>query len=134
MEHHQVHYPGGGTGDGPRPSDRSICQLPQARAEDYADAAAPALSAARRHGGPQLADDALRQLRHHQPVPEGTGPAGVQLVHGHKNGLRHDPADRARHGAAVFVHLRVLREKLPVHGSGRAALGLYGLTLELDPV
>ena len=94
MEHHQVHYPGGGTGDGPRPSDRSICQLPQARAEDYADAAAPALSAARRHGGPQLADDALRQLRHHQPVPEGTGPAGVQLVHGHKNGLRHDPADR----------------------------------------
>lgn len=39
-------------------------------------------------------DDALRQLRHHQPVPEGTGPAGVQLVHGHKNGLRHDPADR----------------------------------------
>ena len=34
------------------------------------------------------------QLRHHQPVPEGTGPASVQLVHGHKNGLRHDPADR----------------------------------------
>lgn len=47
---------------------------------------------------------------------------------------RHDLFDPARHGAFVFVHLRVLREKLPVHGSGRAALGLYGLTLELDPV
>ena len=65
----------------------------------------------------------------------GTGCGRDRQRRGHDPARdRHDLFDSARHGAFVFVHLRVLREKLPVHGSGRAALGLHGLALELDPV